>query len=288
MTESMHINWYPGHMKKTKELLKENMKLVDVVVEVVDSRIPYASKNPDIDALAVGKARVIVLNKEDLADPEITSRWLKHYQRLGYTVIAMNAATGVGVEKLNQAIAHAFAPVKERLEKRGMIARSPRIMIVGVPNSGKSSLINKLSGKKSAQTGDRPGVTKGKQWVRLKGNLEMLDTPGILWPRFEDERVSLLLAFTGAIKDDILNLEEIGFELTKFLQQHYYTAFAERYSLTHPQEADTILLMEEVAHNRKFLLRAKEIDYLRTAKALLNDFRGGLLGRITLESPPEV
>ena len=285
MSESMHINWYPGHMKKTKDLLKSNMKLVDIVVEVVDSRIPFSSKNPDIDALAQGKSRVIILNKEDLADPLITNKWMHHYQNLGYTAISMNAVSGMNLDKLNGAIAKAFEPKKEKLENRGMIARPPRIMIVGVPNSGKSSLLNKLSGKKSAQTGDRPGVTKGKQWVRLKGNLEMLDTPGILWPRFEDDRVSLMLAFTGAIKDDILNVEEVGFELIKYLQENYFEGLSERYNLQKGQDAETIELMNEIALNRKFFLRGNEIDYLRTAKAVLNDFRGGLLGRISLETP---
>lgn len=285
MSEPLNINWYPGHMKKTKELLKENMKLVDVVVEVVDSRIAFSSKNPDIDALAGTKARVIILNKEDLADPAVTNKWVNHYQNMGYTAIAMNSTAAGNLDKLNAAINRAFAPTKEKLEKKGMIARAPRIMIVGVPNSGKSSLINKLSGKKSAQTGDRPGVTRGKQWVRLRGNLEMLDTPGILWPKFEDDRVSLMLAFTGAIKDDILNVEEIGFELIKYLQNNYFETLSKRYNLQSSQDAETIEIMDEIAHNRKFFLRGKEIDYLRTAKAVLNDFRGGLLGRISLEAP---
>lgn len=285
MSESMHINWYPGHMKKTKELLQSNMKLVDVVVEVVDSRIPFSSKNPDIDTLARGKSRVIILNKEDLADSAITNKWMNYYQNLGYTAISMNVISGGGLDKLNAAIGRAYEPTKEKLENKGMIARPPRIMIVGVPNSGKSSLLNKLSGKKSAQTGDRPGVTKGKQWVRLKGNLEMLDTPGMLWPKFEDDRVSMMLAFTGAIKDDILNIEEIGFELIKYLQEHYFESLSERYNLQNEQGAETIDLMNEIAHNRKFLLKGNEIDYLRTAKAVLNDFRAGLLGRISLETP---
>lgn len=287
MSESMHINWYPGHMKKTKDLLKTNMKLVDVVVEVVDSRVPFSSKNPDIDSLAHGKSRVIILNKEDLADPSVTNKWIHHYQKLGYTAIAMNAMSGGNLDKLNNAILKAFEPTKERLEKKGMIARPPRIMIVGVPNSGKSSLINKLSGKKSAQTGDRPGVTKGKQWVRLKGNLEMLDTPGMLWPKFEDDRVSMMLAFTGAIKDDILNIEEVGFQLIKYLQTNYFEALAERYGIQNDQDVETIEIMDEIAHNRKFFLKGNEIDYQRTAKAVLNDFRGGLLGRISLESPQQ-
>lgn len=285
MSESMHINWYPGHMKKTRELVQANMKLVDVVVEVVDSRIALSSKNPDIDHLTQGKPRVIILNKEDLADHNVTNQWINYYNNLGYTSIAMNSTSGGNLDKLNAAINKAFEPVKERLEKRGMNVRPPRIMIVGIPNSGKSSLINKLSGKKSAQTGDRPGVTKGKQWVRLRGNLEMLDTPGILWPKFEDENVSMMLAFTGAIKDDILNIEEIGFQLIRYLQNNYYDALVERYNIETDQDAETIEIMDEIAYNRKFFLKGKEIDYLRTGKAVLNDFRAGLLGRISLEKP---
>ena len=288
MNEPMNINWYPGHMKKTKELVQANMKLVDAVVEVVDSRIAFSSKNPDIDVLAKGKARVIILNKEDLADAKITNKWINYYNNKGYTAISMNSISGLNLDKLHAAINKTYEPVKEKLEKRGMIARAPRIMIVGVPNSGKSSLINKLSGKKSAQTGDRPGVTRGKQWVRLRGNLEMLDTPGILWPKFEDDRVSLMLAFTGAIKDDILNLEDICFELIKYLQNHYFEVLAKRYDLTCNQECETIEIMDEIASNRRFFFKGKEIDYLRTSKAVLNDFRAGNLGRISLEDPEEL
>ncbi len=283
MEEKMFINWYPGHMKKTKELLRDNMNLVDIVVEVVDSRIPGASKNPDIDTIARNKPRIIILNKEDLADPSSTSRWIQHYESLGYFAMAMNATSSSGLNKLYGTIDEAFESTKEKLAKKGMLARAPRIMIVGVPNSGKSSLINKLSGKKSAQTGDRPGVTKGKQWVRMRGNLEMLDTPGILWPKFEDDKVSLMLAFTGAIKDDVLNVEEVGFELIRLMQQNYFENLKERYDLSLDEEAQTIELMDEIARRRGFLHKGKEVDYLRTAKAVLHDFREGNLGRITLE-----
>lgn len=288
MEQQMHINWYPGHMKKTKELLKSSMSLVDVVVEVVDSRIPKASKNPDIDEIAGNKARIIILNKEDLADPRVTEKWIKYYSDLGYIAIAMNATSGHGIDKLHGAINKAFIPTKEKLEKKNMNVRAPRILIAGIPNSGKSSLINKLSGKKSTQTGDRPGVTKGKQWVRLRGNLEMLDTPGILWPKFEDERVSMLLAFTGAIKDDILNVEEIGFQLLKLMQENYFESLQNRYNLDLSAESETIEIMDSIAIKRGFFQKGKEIDYLRTAKAILNEFRGGQLGRISLETPEDL
>lgn len=287
MEQKMHINWYPGHMKKTKELLQINMKLVDAVVEVVDSRVPYASKNPDIDRIAGNKQRIIVLNKEDLAEQDKTSLWASYYERKGYLAAPFNSIGNLGADRIVQAIHKAFEPTKKKLEQKGMIARAPRIMIVGVPNSGKSTLINKLSGKKSAQTGDRPGVTKGKQWVRMRGNLEMLDTPGILWPKFEDEQVSLMLAFTGAIKEEVLNVEEVGFELIRFLQHHHFEKLLSRYELTLTDEAETIEIMNEIAVKRGFLVRGKEVDYLRTAKTVLNEFRSGQLGRISLEIPPE-
>lgn len=285
MEEKMHINWYPGHMKKTKELLQSNMSLIDIVIEVVDSRIPHSSKNPDIDKIAHNKSRIVILNKEDLADPSITFKWIKYYEEKGFIALPFNSTGNLGTEKILSAINRAFVPTKEKLEKKGILARAPRVIIVGVPNSGKSSLINKLSGKKSAQTGDRPGVTKGKQWVRMRGNLEMLDTPGILWPKFEDENVSRMLAFTGAIKEDVLNIEEIGFEFIRFMQAHYFDNLKARYSLSLDRESETIELMNEIAQNRKFFIRGKEIDYLRTAKAVLNEFRSGQLGKISLEEP---
>ena len=287
MEQKLHINWYPGHMKKTKELLQSNLKLVDTIIEVVDARVPKSSKNPDIDRLAAGKSRVLVLNKEDLADAGTTAKWKKYYEQKGYIVVMFNATGNASADKITSAINQAFLPTKEKLEKKGMIARAPRVMIVGIPNSGKSTLINKLSGKKSTQTGDRPGVTKGKQWVRMRGNLEMLDTPGILWPKFEDDQVSLMLAFTGAIKDDILNIEEIGFEFIRFMQKNYFENLKERYDLKNAQDAETIELMNEIASNRGFLSKGKDIDYLRTAKTVLGEFRSGQLGKITLEQPDE-
>lgn len=286
MDQAMHINWYPGHMKKTKELIQKNISLVDVIIEVLDSRIPLSSRNPDIDKLAGNKSRIIILNKEDLADPQITAQWIRYYEQRGHIVMGFNSISSTGLDKVLSSIDRAFLDTKYKLEKKGILARAPRIMIVGVPNSGKSSLINKLSGKKSAQTGDKPGVTKGKQWVRIRGNLEMLDTPGILWPKFEDEKVSLMLAFTGTIKEDVLNIEEVGFEFIRFMKKNYFQNLKDRYSLVSESDAETINIMNEIAINRKFLIRGNEIDYLRTAKAVLNEFRNGQLGKISLETPP--
>lgn len=287
MEERMHINWYPGHMKKTKELLQNNLSLVDIVVEVVDSRIPLASKNPDIDKIANNKPRIIVLNKEDLADPRETGKWISYYQKKGFIVISLNANNGNGLDRLISAIDKAYEPQKEKFLAKGMLNRPPRIMIVGIPNSGKSSLINKLTGKKSAQTGDRPGVTKGKQWVRVRGNLEMLDTPGILWPKFEDERVAMLLAYTGAIKDDVLNIEEIGYQLLDYIIKYDSSLIEKRYSIEIKDEDETINVMDNISLERKFILRGREVDYLRTGQTILNEFRAGAIGRITLETPPE-
>lgn len=285
MEERMHINWYPGHMKKTKELLQNNLSIVDIVVEVVDSRIPLASKNPDIDKIANNKPRIIVLNKEDLADPRETGKWISYYQKKGFIAISLNANNGNGIDRLISAIDKAYEPQKEKFISKGMLNRPPRIMIVGIPNSGKSSLINKLTGRKSAQTGDRPGVTKGKQWVRVKGNLEMLDTPGILWPKFEDDRVAMLLAFTGAIKDDVLNVEEIGYQLLDYIIKYDSSLVEKRYSIEIQEEDETINVMDRIALERKFILKGKEIDYLRTGQTILNEFRAGAIGRITLETP---
>ncbi|MGB5823132.1 MAG: ribosome biogenesis GTPase YlqF [Proteocatella sp.] len=285
--ERMHINWYPGHMKKTKELLQSNLVLVDIVVEVVDSRVPLASKNPDIDKIAVNKPRIIVLNKEDLADSRETGKWIDYYQKLGFIAVSLNANNGNGLDRLITAIDKAYGPQKEKFLAKGMINRAPRIMIVGVPNSGKSSLINKLTGRKSTQTGDRPGVTKGKQWVRVRGNLEMLDTPGILWPRFEDEHVAILLAFTGAIKDDVLNVEEIGYQLLNYIKKFDHTLIAKRYGIEVDPEEETIDIMNRLAQERNFILRGREVDYHRTGQTILNEFRAGLIGKITLESPSD-
>lgn len=287
MEEKMHINWYPGHMKKTKELLQSNLGIVDIVVEVVDSRIPLASKNPDIDKIANNKPRIIVLNKEDLADPRETGKWISYYQKKGFIAISLNANNGNGLDRLISAIDKAYEPQKEKFLAKGMLNRPPRIMIVGIPNSGKSSLINKLTGRKSAQTGDRPGVTKGKQWVRVRGNLEMLDTPGILWPKFEDERVAMLLAYTGAIKDDVLNIEEIGYQLLDYIIKYDASLIEKRYSVEITQDDETINVMDRISLERKFILRGREVDYLRTGQTILNEFRAGAIGRITLETPPE-
>jgi ribosome biogenesis GTPase A len=275
-----NINWYPGHMKKTRELIQDNLKAVDLTVEIVDSRIPVSSRNPVIDELISGKPRIIVLGKADLADEAETKAWC---ERLGSAkgvrrVMALNLQSGENIGRLLKALE---AEQDRRNEERS-VKRPLRIMIVGVPNVGKSSLINRLTGRKSAQTGDRPGVTKGKQWLTLSNGMQLLDTPGILWPKFEDPEVGLKLAFCGSIKDDILGVQDLGFELIKVLGDRYPELLKERYKLDEVSE-DALENMDNIALKRGFIMSGKRIDYERTGRTVLDEFRGGRIGRITLE-----
>ncbi|SCY84642.1 Ras superfamily GTP-binding protein YlqF [Alkaliphilus peptidifermentans DSM 18978] len=283
----MNINWFPGHMKKTRELLKEQLKLIDVVYELLDARIPLSSRNPEIDEIITNKPRVVILNKADLASEDATNRWVTYYKNKGITAIPVNTISGKG---LRQVLAEGEAVVKEKMEallRKGRRERAVRIMMVGIPNVGKSSMINKLAGKKSAQTGDRPGVTKGKQWIRLKGNLELLDTPGILWPKFEDQEVALKLAFTGAIRDQIMDVDSLALKLIEHLMKEHSKNIEERYSLAAVGETP-LETMEMIAKSRGCIIKGGEFDYTRTANIILDEFRGGKIGRITLEKPSEI
>lgn len=275
-----NINWYPGHMKKTRELIQDNLKAVDCVIEIVDSRIPVSSRNPIIDELISGKPRIIVLGKADLADEEETAKWTEKLAKGDGVrrVMALNLQSGENIKKLLKALE---AEQAKRDETRS-IKRPLRIMIVGVPNVGKSSLINRLTGKRSAQTGDKPGVTKGKQWLTLSNGMQLLDTPGILWPKFEDPEVGLNLAFCGSIKDDILGVQDLGFELIKVLGSRYPDLLMERYRLDEVSE-DALENMDNIALKRGFIMSGKRIDYERTGRTVLDEFRGGKIGRITLE-----
>lgn len=277
-----HINWYPGHMKKTRELIKENLKAVDVVVEIIDSRIPISSRNPIIDELVQGKKRIVVLGKADLADEKETQRWKKQLEATGDKVLALNLQSGENIKQLLKLLE---AEQAERNAEKSF-ARPLRLMIVGVPNVGKSSLINRLIGRRSTKTGDRPGVTRGKQWVTLENGMQLLDTPGILWPKFEDPNVGLFLAFCGSIKDDILGVQDLAFELIKVLEKEYPDNLKERYGLDDIAE-ETIENMDAIALKRGFILSGKRIDYERTGRTVLDEFRGGRLGRITLEQLAE-
>ncbi|WP_129596886.1 ribosome biogenesis GTPase YlqF [Anaerophilus nitritogenes] len=278
------INWYPGHMKKTKELIQQNLKLVDVVVELLDARIPLSSRNPQIDDIVSTKPRVIILNKSDLANPNQTRKWMEYFKSKGLCAIAVNTMNGSGFNELTQSIHDAFKEKTDKMIEKGMRIRPVRVMIVGVPNVGKSSLINRLTGKKSAKTGNKPGVTRGKQWVRLKGNIELLDTPGILWPKFEDQNVGLKLAFTGAIKDDILDIETIALRLIEFLSENYTDDLKERYKLEKLDEQG-IDNMDKIAKKRGCIISGGRIDYTRVANIVIDEFREGKIGRITLETP---
>ncbi len=276
-----NINWYPGHMKKTRELIQDNLKAVDLVIEIVDSRIPVSSRNPIIDEIVSGKPRIIVLGKADLADEEETAKWADELAKSEGVrrVMALNLQSGENIKKLLKALE---AEQKKRNEERS-VKRPLRIMIVGVPNVGKSSLINRLTGKRSAQTGDKPGVTKGKQWLTLSNGMQLLDTPGILWPKFEDPQVGLDLAFCGSIKDDIIGVQDLGFELIRRLGNDYPDMLKERYRLDGISE-DALENMDDIARKRGFLLSGGRIDYERTARIVLDEFRGGKIGRITLET----
>ncbi len=289
-----HINWYPGHMKKTRELIEENLKLVDVVIEVIDARIPRSSRNPIIDELVIGKPRIIVLNKSDLADDAETEKWIATFGGRD-SAVAMNCMNGGGKKQLLARLAQ----LQEQKNAGQLRHRPLRMMIVGVPNVGKSSLINRLTGKKSARTGDRPGVTRGKQWLSLENGMQLLDTPGILWPKFEDPNVGIDLAFCGSIKDEILDTSTLAFELLTVLSDRYPELLLKRYNLEELPEAEelfdedgreispTLALMDAISLKRGFILPGKKIDYERAGRTILDEFRGGLIGRITLEKAGE-
>jgi ribosome biogenesis GTPase A len=274
------INWYPGHMKKTRELIAANLKMVDVVCELLDARIPLSSRNPIINDLIINKRRIVVLNKSDLADPAITALWKDHFRRESDDVLVMNSVIGSGVKELLKSL--------ERIRdsrNEGQVRKRPlRLMIVGVPNVGKSSLINRLTGKKGARTGNKPGVTRGKQWLNLGADIQLLDTPGILWPKFEDPQTGLNLAFCGSVKDETMDLADLALALITRLSERHYTLLEERYHLKNP--TDTPLeTMEAIAGSRGYLLSGGRIDYERTARTVLDEFRSGTLGRVTLEYP---
>lgn len=280
----MNINWYPGHMKKTRELLREQLKLVDVVFELLDARIPLSSKNPVIDEVIGNKPRVVVLNKVDLANDRVTKKWIDYYKNQGIKAIPVDTMEGKGLKEVLTEAEYAVKEKMEALKAKGRRTRAIRVMIVGIPNVGKSSIINRLAGKKSAKTGDRPGVTTGKQWIRLRGNIELLDTPGILWPKFEDQEVALNLAFTGAIRDEIMDVETLALKLTEKLWQMDKEKLVARYKVEASLEAP-IDIMNKIAKNRGCIISGGEIDYSRVANMILDEFRGGKIGKISLEDP---
>ena len=279
----MNFQWYPGHMTKAKRQMQEDIKLIDLVIELVDARIPQSSRNPDIDELGRNKFRLILMNKADLADKRRTDEWSSFFKNKGYFVVSLDARSKVGMKTITDQIMESCREKIERDRKRGIKNRPVRAMVVGIPNVGKSTFINSYAGKACAKTGNKPGVTKGKQWIRLSKDVELLDTPGILWPKFEDQMVGLRLALIGSIKDEILNTDELAVELIRFLRASYPGILAERYEIEE-EGAEGELLMR-IAENRKCIGKGGELDYSKAAALLIEEFRSGKLGRITLERP---
>ena len=284
----MNIQWYPGHMTKAKRAMKEDMKLIDLVIELVDARVPLSSRNPDIDDLGAGKARMVLLNKSDLADERQNARWAAWFEDKGIHVVKVDARNKGTLKQVQSVIQEACKEKIERDRRRGILNRPIRTMVVGIPNVGKSTFINSFAGRACAKTGNKPGVTKGKQWIRLNKNVELLDTPGILWPKFEDQTVGLKLALIGAIKDEILNIDELSLELIKVLTAYYPGALQARYG-TEEQAIDETAapaeILRGIAENRRCVAKGDEIDYSKAATLLIDEFRSGKLGRITLERP---
>ena len=285
MANETNINWYPGHMKKATRMMEDSLRLVDAVVELRDARIPESSRNPDIDRIAAGKPRLIILNRADQADAAATTRWKQALSGEGVLALEMDCKSGRGVNAFPAAARTLLKDLIERSEAKGKVGRPLRFMVLGIPNVGKSSFINRLAGRKAAQTSDRPGVTRGKQWITLPNNIQLLDTPGILWPKFESEQVGLSLAWTGAINDNILDIELVAARLLERLRELYPNAIEERYKFTPDPEAPGYELLEQVGRKRGFLVSGGEVNTERMAHVLLDEFRAGKLGRITLERP---
>ena len=281
------IQWFPGHMAKTRRLIGANLKLVDLVLEITDARIPQSSRNPELDRWIEAKPRMIVLNKCDNADPAATKRWLSYYKKIGVPALACDCKTGAGISAFLPLVKQTLAPLIARREAQGMAGRMIRIMVVGVPNVGKSSFINRVAGAKRAKAEDRPGVTRGKQWVSLDKDVELLDMPGVLWPKFEDPLVGEKLAFTGAVKDGVVDIELLAMRLLSYLADHYPQRLAERFKMTELDGLDGYELLELAGRKRGMLISGGEVNTERAAITVMDEYRGGKLGKITFEEPPE-
>lgn len=282
----MKINWYPGHMKKTRESIEKNLKMVDLVYELIDARAPRSSQNPLIEAIVGDKPRIVILNKADLADQNANKEWQEYFEENNISSVMVNSMQGKGVDKLIDLSYEVTAEKRKAYEKRGIINRPIRVMIIGIPNVGKSTLINSLSGRRGAKVGNRPGVTKTNQWIKIKGKLELLDTPGILWPKFEDPKVGLNLAFTGAIKDEILDTETLALRLIQRLMEVAPRMLETRYKI-HIEDRSPLEVMELMGQRRGCIIRGGEIDYTKISNIVLDEFRKGVIGNITLEYPEE-
>ena len=287
MNDKMNIQWYPGHMTKTRRQIETDLKQVDAVCEIVDARIPVSSRNPDIDTICGSKPRIIVLNRMDLADPNATKKWSAYFKSKGMAVIATDCKTRKGIADFTPAARLACAEKLERDAKRGM-TRPIRVMVVGIPNVGKSTLINQISGRKGAKAENRPGVTRGKQWVTVDSTLQLLDTPGILWPKFEDPEVGMMLAYTGAVKEGVIDIEELACWLMELLHKYYPQTLWERYKVEAPEGTPGWELVELAGRKRGYLVSGGEVNTERMSKVLLDEFRSGKLGKFTLEMPEEL
>ena len=279
----MNIQWFPGHMTKARRMMEEDIKLIDLVIELVDARLPLSSRNPDIDNLAKNKARLILLNKADLSDERINNQWTDYFKEKGFFVVKLDSRSGAGMKAINGVIQEACKEKIERDRKRGIINRPVRAMVVGIPNVGKSTFINSYAKKACAKTGNKPGVTKGKQWIKLNKNLELLDTPGILWPKFEDQQIGLRLAMAGSINDEILNIAELAVHLIKFLKETYPGTISERYGVE--EDTKELDILENIGVKRGCLKKGSVIDIDKAADIIIDEFRAGKLGRISLERP---
>jgi ribosome biogenesis GTPase A len=277
----MNVQWYPGHMTKAKRQMQEDLKLIDLIIELVDARVPLSSRNPDIDQLGQNKSRLILLNKADLADERQNEAWKEYFQKRGFHVVKVDSRNGSGMKTIQNVIQEACKEKIERDRRRGIKNRPIRAMVAGIPNVGKSTFINTFAGKACAKTGNRPGVTKGKQWIRLNKNVELLDTPGILWPKFEDQQVGIRLACVGSIKDDILNMEELALWLIEHLRTNYSGLLEKRYGIS--EEGAAVEILGKIARARGCLKKGEELDYVKASGLLFDDFRGGKIGRVTLE-----
>lgn len=285
--EKMNIQWFPGHMTKAQRMIEENLKMVDAVCEILDARIPRSSRNPDIDRLAGDKPRLVILNRTDLADPAVTARWRKYFEAQGLAILETDARSGKGVNGFAPAIRRLLADKIKEYEAKGQVGRPLRVMILGIPNVGKSTFINKVAGRKAAIAGDKPGVTRGKQWINIDSGLDLLDTPGILWPRFDSQEVGEMLAITNAIKADVLDKETLAANFMLHLRQMYPQAIVDRYKFQPDPEMNGFELLEQAARKRGFLVSRGEYDIERMANTLLGEYHDGKLGRLSLEAPDE-
>ena len=283
----MQIHWYPGHMAKARRMLQENLKLIDVVAELLDARAPAATRNPDFEALFAGKARVVLLNKSDLADPDATRAWVEHFQAQGLTAGAVASTSNAGKKQAAALIERAAAPAVARMREKG-VNKVVRVLVAGIPNVGKSTFINQIAGRKGAKAENRPGVTRGKQWITVDQGLLLLDTPGILWPKFEDPEVGMRLAYTGAVKEDVIDTETLACHFIALLAKYYPQTLSERYKLEAPEDADGYELLQLAGKKRGYLVSGGEVNTERMAKALMDDYRSGKLGKLTLESPEDI